>query len=48
LLFFLILDSSSFSRRLATAAGQRAQLVEALTGFALPPASTSSSPPYSG
>jgi AI-2 transport protein TqsA len=34
LLFFLILDSSSFPRRLAAAAAQRPQLVEALTGFA--------------
>ena len=34
LLFFLILDSSSFPRRLAAAAGQRPHLVEALTGFA--------------
>jgi AI-2 transport protein TqsA len=34
LLFFLILDSSSFPRRLAAAAAQRPHLVEALTGFA--------------
>jgi AI-2 transport protein TqsA len=34
LLFFLILDSSSFPRRLAVAAAQRPYLVEALTGFA--------------
>jgi AI-2 transport protein TqsA len=34
LLFFLILDSSSFPRRLAAAAKQRPHLVEALTGFA--------------
>jgi AI-2 transport protein TqsA len=34
LLFFLILDSSSFPRRLAAAATQRPHLVEALTGFA--------------
>jgi AI-2 transport protein TqsA len=34
LLFFLILDSSSFPRRLAAAAAQRSHLVEALTGFA--------------
>jgi AI-2 transport protein TqsA len=48
LLFFLILDSSSFPRRLAAAAAQRPDLVEALTGFEAPPASTSSSPPSSG
>ena len=34
LLFFLIIDSSSFPRRLTAAAAQRPQLVEALTGFA--------------
>jgi AI-2 transport protein TqsA len=34
LLFFLILDSSSFPHRLAAAAAQRPHLVEALTGFA--------------
>jgi AI-2 transport protein TqsA len=34
LLFFLIIDSSSFPRRLAAAAAQRPHLVEALTGFA--------------
>jgi AI-2 transport protein TqsA len=34
LLFFLILDSSSFPRRLAAAAAQRPQLVEALASFA--------------
>ena len=34
LLFFLIIDSSSFPRRLRAAAGQRPQLVEALTSFA--------------
>jgi AI-2 transport protein TqsA len=34
LLFFLIIDSSSFPRRLGAAAGQRPQLVEALTSFA--------------
>jgi AI-2 transport protein TqsA len=34
LLFFLILESSSFPRRLAAAAPQRPHLVEALTGFA--------------
>jgi AI-2 transport protein TqsA len=34
LLFFLILDSSSFPRRLAAAATQRPHLVEALNGFA--------------
>jgi AI-2 transport protein TqsA len=34
LLFFLIIDSSSFPRRLAAAAVQRPQLVEALTAFA--------------
>jgi AI-2 transport protein TqsA len=34
LLSFLIIDSSSFPRRLAAAAAQRPQLVEALTSFA--------------
>jgi AI-2 transport protein TqsA len=34
LLFFLIIDSSSLPQRLGTAATQRPQLVEALTGFA--------------
>jgi predicted PurR-regulated permease PerM len=34
LLFFLILDSSSFPRRLAAAAAQRPHLAQALTGFA--------------
>ena len=34
MLFFLIIDSSSFPRRLAAAAAQRPHLVEALTGFA--------------
>jgi AI-2 transport protein TqsA len=34
LLFFLIIDSSSFPRRLAAAAGQRARLVQALASFA--------------
>jgi AI-2 transport protein TqsA len=34
LLFFLIMDSSSFPRRLTAAAAQRPHLVEALTGFA--------------
>ena len=34
LLFFLIMDGSSFPRRLAAAAGQRPRLVEALASFA--------------
>jgi AI-2 transport protein TqsA len=34
LLFFLIIDSSSFPRRLAAAGGQRPQLVQALASFA--------------
>jgi AI-2 transport protein TqsA len=34
LLFFLIIDSSSFPRRLAAAGGQRPRLVEAMASFA--------------
>src|SRR4029450_9016086 len=37
LLFFLIIDSSTFPQRLGAAATQRPQLVGALTRFARPP-----------